>query len=87
MIRGQQSDIGKIKPSVPEGSVLGPLLFLIYVNDITILTRSSMTLFADDTTLYIEIDNQNDTSAILNDDLENIQQWAYSNLALLQKQS
>ena len=40
------------------------------------ITRSSMNLFADDTTLSIEIDNQNDTSAILNDDLENIQQWA-----------
>ena len=40
------------------------------------LTRSSMKLFSDDTTLYIEIENQNDTSAILNDDLENIQQWA-----------
>ena len=38
------------------------------------LTRSSMKLFADDTTLYIEIDNQNDTFAILNDDLKNIQQ-------------
>ena len=32
------------------------------------LTRSSMKLFADDTTLYIEIDNQNDTSELLNDD-------------------
>ena len=40
------------------------------------LTRSSMKLLADDITLYIDIDNQNDTSELLNDDLENIQQWA-----------
>ena len=40
------------------------------------LTRSNVKLFADDTTLYIEIDNENHTSEILNDDLENIPQWA-----------
>ena len=38
------------------------------------LTRSSMKLFVDHITLYIEIDNHNDTSEILNDDLENSQQ-------------
>ena len=40
------------------------------------LTRSYMTLFAGNTTVYIEIDNHNDTSEILNDDLENIREWA-----------
>ena len=54
----------------------GHSFVLIYINYMTMLTKSSMTLFADYTTLYIEIDNKNDTSKILNDDLENIQQWA-----------
>ena len=54
MIRGQQSEIDQIKAGVPHGSFLWPILFLIYINDITMLTRSSMKLFADDTTLYIE---------------------------------
>ena len=40
------------------------------------LTRISMKLFADDTTLYFEIYNQNNKSIILNNDLENIQHWA-----------
>ena len=57
MIRGHQSVIGQIKDGVPQGSVLGLLFFLIDINDNTILTRSSTNLFADDTTLYIEIDN------------------------------
>jgi hypothetical protein len=79
VIKGQHSEVGLIRAGVPQGSVLGPLLFLIYINDITAITTSNIKLFADDTSLYIEVDSPNSTnmaSATLNADLDSLQQWA-----------
>ena len=53
-ISGTNSECGKITRGVPQGSVLGPLLFLLYVNDIgSSLHNTSIKLFADDTNLFI----------------------------------
>ena len=77
---GGISDLTDIKAGVPEGSILGPLLFLLYINDIVEYIHSSFRLFADDTSLYIIVDNPVQAADQLYSDLTKIHQWANKRL-------
>ena len=77
MINGQYSDWGQIKAGVLQGSVLGPLLFLLYINDIiSCISHCKIRLFADDTCLFIEVDNRETAATLLSEDLSAIAEWA-----------
>lgn len=74
LLNGKCSSYVNVTSGVPQGSVLGPLLFLIFVNDISVGISSRMRLFADDCVLYRQVQNEGDC-AYLQNDLDCIVQW------------
>ena len=62
---------------VPQGSVLGPLFSLIYINDLAEGISSTTNLFADDASLFSVVNDINKSANQMNIDLEKISLWAY----------
>ena len=75
VVNGLSSADCDVISGVPQGSVLGPTLFLLYINDIGDNLNSTLRLFADDSILYREIKNQSDKVA-LQEDLDKISEWS-----------
>ena len=74
VINGINSEKIPVSSGVPKGSVLGPILFLAYINDLPEQVKSRVRLFADDTVLYLAI-SPTTKSEVLQTDLASLEQW------------
>ena len=79
-VRDSTSDQLLVRCGVPQGSILGPCLFIIYINDMIRSTSLQTFLFADDTTVYIEHHCMNTLERLLNFELSRLSQWFKANL-------
>ena len=74
VVNGHDSNFVQVQSGVPQGTVLGPLMFLLYINDIKCGISSHLKLFADDCILYRTINSQQD-QLLLQHDLNIILKW------------
>ena len=63
-----------VSSGVPQGSVIGTILFVVYINDLPAKLQSKVHLFADDTIVYMAVNNETD-AAILQKDLKLLEEW------------
>ena len=79
VINGVKSYPATVRSGVPQGTVLGPVLFILYLNDLTkVIKHSVISSFADDTRLLKEIQNTNDVT-LLQSDLDEAVRWSLEN--------
>ena len=74
-----QSDMIEVKLGIPQGSTLGPLFFLIYINDLPNAVNCVPRLFADDTCLVIQATNLDTLQTKINNELKTLYNWCCIN--------
>ena len=79
LVNGTKSEERSINIGVPQGSVLGPLLFLLYINDLPLASCLHTKLFADDTCLIFSATTLDELQIIINQEIKKIDLWMSSN--------
>ena len=77
VLNGQASSWKEVLAGVPQGSILSPLLFLIYINELPTNMESQVRIFADDTSLFSVVNEPQICAMKLNNDLGRISEWAH----------
>jgi len=75
VVNGTESDWRSVSSGIPQGSVLGPILFIIYINDLPQSIDSDSKIFADDTKVYRNIDSSDDRTKLQND-INSLEAWS-----------
>ena len=76
IINGQSSEESTITAGVPQGSILGPQMFIIYMNDLITELTTEARLYADDVCIFEAVENRERAKVKMNENLEIINMWA-----------
>lgn len=76
-VNDKTSDWAPVTSGIPQGSVLGPTLFVIFINDLPLAAPDHIKIFADDTKLYHQVDTETDRQ-IMQSDLDNLNKWSHT---------
>ena len=71
-----KSLVARFLSAIPQGSVLGPLLFICFINNMPRVVHSSLHMFADDTNIFRTVNNP-EQAQLLQDDLNALEEWSY----------
>ena len=77
VLNGHSSKWGDISAVVLRGSILGPLFYLVSINDLAVGFKCNVKLFADDTSLFTVVEDSNTAANDMNHELDLIGQWAH----------